>query len=727
MGSLKISDTVKFRLTDHNLIKVQDDYAGAFKQEPNRQEHPSGMGYSPQGQQPQSSLPAGLLVRIAATHSGLITRNNGFYLPDRMKKGVASFTDNYPKPVLLHHNEEKDNIGRIHQATYRDTSGSIIDKYNGLSVKNRRGVEQGKITEKFIKDFVEGRMPFGMQVDLVTTILRDSLLEEPSYEGLGYIELVANITDKEAIQKLLDGRYLTGSVGATTDAAVCSVCRQDWTDSGQCEHRPGGIYDGVKCFIMAGNLAYDEYSFVNTPADRHSKVLELNYNGIQDSVKTENKFSGLLHESVLSFPQYDQEDLSMKIEKNEVTVQDSVAETTTVTETTEVIAETSSTVVVDATEPVVDSTVVEQAPVSLLDKLFAGESLTADESEKIYDEMYEEIVTAVNEGTLIMDKVELADAKLSSEKRNKLAKSTFCGPDRSFPVPDCAHVVAARRLLNRSDNSTATKEKIAACVNRKAKAMGCDSSAKKESVQAKDSVATEVVVVPVSLTKELMTVLDKTDTVFAPEDSETLATILKVLLDKVGKDTFNQVLKTTKIADDLIQESEQALLDEVAKHEDEIGNLKERLEATRKEYNSLYQDFEVTQDSLVTEKVKTRKTMETYLNTLKTLNDGKIVQSDYSVFSDSALQTEIDQVLKVVDMVKITDKLGDGMSRKPVGEIVSPVELRDNTVNTQKSSANTVALDKIRKDYLVIKRIKGLDAAESFLDNLKLQGKVPQE
>jgi len=52
------------------------------------------------------------------------------------------------------------------------------------------------------------------------------------------------------------------------------------------------------------------------------------------------------------------------------------------------------------------------------------------------------------------------DAKLSTAQRKKLSGSTFCGPGRSFPVPDCAHVTAARRLIGRAKVGSATKSKI---------------------------------------------------------------------------------------------------------------------------------------------------------------------------------------------------------------------------------------------------------------------------
>lgn len=70
-------------------------------------------------------------------------------------------------------------------------------------------------------------------------------------------------------------------------------------------------------------------------------------------------------------------------------------------------------------------------------------------------------------------KDEILDARLTAAQRKKLKASTFCGPNRSFPVPDCSHVTAARRLIGRAKLSSDAKARVLACVNRKAKAMGC--------------------------------------------------------------------------------------------------------------------------------------------------------------------------------------------------------------------------------------------------------------
>lgn len=216
-----------------------------------------------------------LRVRIAATHSGKITRNNGFYLPHKMRSGAQTFTDQYPKPIQVHHEDTTDPIGRVIHSAYIDLSGAVFDS-----------VKDSVASESQLKDFVTGQLSFEDSIQFASEFFINDLKvsSDPNFEGLGYVEIIASISDPDAIQKILDGRYLTGSVGASTNAAVCSVCKEDWAKDGPCEHRPGKVYDGVKCVIIAGDLIYDEYSFVNRPADRHSRIIEVNINGIQDFV-----------------------------------------------------------------------------------------------------------------------------------------------------------------------------------------------------------------------------------------------------------------------------------------------------------------------------------------------------------------------------------------------------------------------------------------------------------
>src|SRR5690606_14937308 len=95
---------------------------------------------------------------------------------------------------------------------------------------------------------------------------------------------------------------LTSSVGASTDRAVCSVCKEDWTVSDFCGHRPGQTYDGVDGYIIAGKFEYEELSMVNKPADRQAKVLSLSFNNsVNDQVIDNSTTSSRINEIQLEF------------------------------------------------------------------------------------------------------------------------------------------------------------------------------------------------------------------------------------------------------------------------------------------------------------------------------------------------------------------------------------------------------------------------------------------
>jgi hypothetical protein len=57
--------------------------------------------------------------------------------------------------------------------------------------------------------------------------------------------------------------------------------------------------------------------------------------------------------------------------------------------------------------------------------------------------------------------------KLSTKQRHDLPASAFCGPNRSFPVPDMAHVGPARAFINRAHLSASERAQVLACVARK--------------------------------------------------------------------------------------------------------------------------------------------------------------------------------------------------------------------------------------------------------------------
>ena len=203
-----------------------------------------------------------LVVSVAATHAGIPTGNMAFYTPDRMKQGLPSFTDNFAKPVLLHHNDMRDPVGRVHRATYQDLSHLYVEPMQAF--KERYG---GVV-------FTDAKVDLEKAFDQIDWVV-ENMVPMKDYVGMGYGELDLHITDAEAAEKIVDQRYLTVSVGFTTDSMYCSNCHQDWASEGFCEHERGKLYDGKQTLVIPGKFNYEEISWVNSPADTGATVLSV--------------------------------------------------------------------------------------------------------------------------------------------------------------------------------------------------------------------------------------------------------------------------------------------------------------------------------------------------------------------------------------------------------------------------------------------------------------------
>lgn len=164
----------------------------------------------------------GLIVEIAAIHEG-VTSNFNYYSAQELERSLASWTTPYPKPIIMNHDPHSEPIGRI--------IGAKMDKED---------------------------------------------------DGTPYVRLQAAILDPEAIKKVSDGRYLTGSIGGKSNEAVCSVCDTDWAQAreGQrslpCRHQRGKVYNGKVATLVRRGVENKEYSFVNMPADGVSGIRDKN-------------------------------------------------------------------------------------------------------------------------------------------------------------------------------------------------------------------------------------------------------------------------------------------------------------------------------------------------------------------------------------------------------------------------------------------------------------------
>ena len=162
-----------------------------------------------------AQLPSKINVILEATHTG-VNRNKVNYAYDKLERSNDSWTDNYNKPVLLNHNSYSDPLGRVTNSEFKQ---SVINP------------------------------------------------------GKHCIQLSIEITNKDAIERFLDGRYRTFSIGGYTDSAVCSICGKDLMTDGYCGHQRGKKYDGKECYWNLGVMEYDEISVVNCPADVHAQAL----------------------------------------------------------------------------------------------------------------------------------------------------------------------------------------------------------------------------------------------------------------------------------------------------------------------------------------------------------------------------------------------------------------------------------------------------------------------
>jgi len=353
-----------------------------------------------------SNLPKLLLVKIKATHFNYMNKNHILYTENAVKKGAKSWTSPFNKPQLVAHNIKGDPIGRI--IDFNIIRGETVNKIPG-----------------------------------------------------NYIQLIAKITDQDAIEKILDGRYSTVSVGSASCRVICSECNQVITEDGLCEHKKGTYNEkGEPIFWLIDQIDYTEDSFVNEPADEYAIIDEVHIGG--EWVKF-TKFS---------------------------------------------------------------------------------------DSRELY----------LN-GFVLEDHMENKVAKLSASQREKLPDSAFCGPNRSFPAHDKAHVTAGLSLLDRIKASDESKAKIRASLYRKGQAYAV--------VPQKDEVG------------EDFDILFRMDDEFTTEETNELNAWFKDNLDSDLPEVENtdsaleEPTKTANEEKDIKKMKRDELIDEVQRLQKQLDEVKE--------------------------------------------------------------------------------------------------------------------------------------------------------
>lgn len=548
----------------------------------------------------------GIRVTMEATHSGTFNLNKRFYLPTRMSEGVQTFkTEGKKTKVLKHHDPGSDPVGVVHSVRYVPT---VPD-----NLKDNEDVKVLVDESANVKD----------QLKAARNLIKSGAPFQDDWKGLGYIEIVADITDKDTVEQVLDGRFDAVSTSFISPGQVfCSTCGDNMAKDMFHKHIPGMAYpevgeDGEEiegsqkapCAIIPGIHDYKEVSFVVFDGDPLTQVVVNDETGeVQDELCVALDTGILLDESSAAFSDMVETPV-VKEEKQEEEVQ-------------------------------------------------AG---TEEDSKQEEEENSDEITYSDFEKEL--DELELSDAKLSPEQREKLPESSFCGPDRSFPVPNKAHVTAARRLIGRY-KGPGDKEKIHACIERKAKALGMDKEDKKD-------VAPQEVQDFDMPSYEQMDKLEDKDVknLFAISESELIKRQLKV---------DRECSKCT----DYLQRAEKAENSDKEK-DSEIAELKDTLEVLRDEVKRIYADYTHLADEVVDLRENAKEEKAKRLSVLSVLNgDCETLEESSAKFSDMD-ENEMKPFEAKLDEFKLEDFISEknhnsGMANEPKGTVEDP------TVNIDK-------------------------------------------
>ncbi len=372
----------------------------------------SGRSSDPNVRQTASSC-RGLKVILSASHAGKLTKNSTLYPPTTFQRCSHTFVSPYQKAVQTHHDDKSDPIGRIIGARYLPyQANDFTDSHKDIFLH--------------FKD----KLSKTTMLDSVRFLEEAGVLFDRDWKGLGELELETLITDQLAVEKILDGRYNTVSVGMEPHQVYCSICNKDWlSDREPCEHSKGKKDEETErlMYLISGDVTGMEVSYINHPADDLAFNKEFDVVNIGQETSKENPYS----------------------------VIDSLDRRTVVYE-------------------LLDAVNYEKfIPEKTEEEKKEGSVLEAETSETEKTMTIEEIVTkiiedssSVTEEDAMIINVAIEDKVLTAADRKRLSSKTFCGPGKSYPVPDRQHGATALSYV-KQHGSPSLQKRVRACVCRK--------------------------------------------------------------------------------------------------------------------------------------------------------------------------------------------------------------------------------------------------------------------
>lgn len=319
------------------------------------------------------NLPKVIYPEIRAITANKGTRNKTYYPVENLTpnpdgtRGISTFLWPYPKPILSQHDSD-------------GTSAPVYGRARYVS------------------------------------------LAETSDKSKKYVSLIPAITDPEAIEKILDGRFMTVSIGCESDWVKCSICGINVRE-GYCDHTRGEPYkltDGTigECLWEIGPMQFEELSFVISPSDVDARVLKVNMD-------------------VNSVPIIKAEHIDLGkhyLESRKKSFFLAVNESHRICES------------MGATPDPEDD---ERAEDEVDRELTYGDLYDLDEDDPDFN-------LPVN----------FDEKTLTKKQRDAMPSGAFCGPGRSFPAGDASHARVGLSMLSRYKGS-GDKGKIKACLQRK--------------------------------------------------------------------------------------------------------------------------------------------------------------------------------------------------------------------------------------------------------------------